>query len=106
MENTSYPEPDYDYREAEKSIVGDTGRPPLIEQEKALAELHDTITILGKRLNQVLRPALEHADDRLTTEPSAERVPMSPLANTVANRTQGIREATRKLHELMNRLDV
>lgn len=90
---------DYAVKEMERP----SSRLPLSTQEKALAELYDTITQLMDDLRPVLTPACE-------TEPSnssdkAEPV-QSPIADQLDVNNRAIQRATRSLRALMERLEV
>lgn len=77
---------------------------PLNEQEKAIAELHETINQLAARLKYVSTPVSETvAKEGLDgqKEPS-----ISPLARQLQANNRGIRKATDNLHGLMQRLEI
>lgn len=91
----------------EKAAVADApdraaSRLPLSHQEKALAELHETISMLTTRLKPVLTP--------VSTEPSGSATDkaapvQSPLADQLEANNGGIRKASNKLRALMERVE-
>lgn len=87
-----------------KSAEMRSSRLPLSEQEKCLAELHETISVLTDRLKPVLTPSPEV--DRNATEDRAEGPVISPLAAQLEANNGGIRKATRKVANLIERLEV
>lgn len=76
---------------------------PLSSQEKAIAELHDTISQLTNRLKPVLTPVPESADRNATED---ETTPVqSPVAEQMNANTRGIDKAIAKIRALMDRLE-
>lgn len=90
------------YEEDSPAKEAGGSRLPLSQQEKALAELHETISVLTDRLGSVLTPvsndAMKEAGDRAT--PS-----QSPLAEQLDANNMGIRKASTKLSALMERIE-
>jgi hypothetical protein len=76
---------------------------PLSHQEKALAELHETIGMLTRRLTPVLTPSVPSDERSMATDKSAPV--QSPLADQIDANNGGIRKATNKLRALMERLE-
>lgn len=76
---------------------------PLVSQEKALAELHETIESLRNRLGPVLTP--EPNSDRASEAVDAASPMQSPLADTLDNNNAMIRRATVKLSNIIDRLE-
>ena len=79
-----------------------SSRLPLSNQEKAIAELHDTIGQLTSRLKPVLTPVPE--SERNATDDKAQPV-QSPLAEQMQANNYVIYKASNKLHALMERLE-
>lgn len=86
-----------------KSAERVSSRLPISEQEKCIAELHETISILTDRLKPVLTPTPEV--DRNATEDRPDGPVFSPLATQLEANNGGIRKATRKLSNLLERLE-
>ncbi len=82
-------------------IVG--SKLPLSVQEKAVAELHETIGVLAKRLKPVLTPVPEPADRNANEDKAAPS--QSPLGEQISANTYGIHKAMGKLRALMERLE-
>lgn len=76
---------------------------PLSHQEKAVAELHETIGILTDRLSPVLTP-VQTEPTRDPGDKAATPV-QSPLADQLDANNNGVRKATTKLRALMERLE-
>lgn len=76
---------------------------PLSHQEKAIAELHETISQLTSRLKPVLTPDVPSDNARDKAEEA--RPIQSPLAAQLASNNTGINNASRKLRALMERLE-
>lgn len=76
---------------------------PLSHQEKSLAELHETISVLTDRLSPVLTPA--HNEPTRDPGDKAATPVQSPLADQLDANNNGIRKATKKLNGLMERLE-
>ena len=85
---------------AEPERVG--SKLPLSSQEKILSELHDTISQLTVRLKPVLTPVPEI--DRSATE-DRSLPSQSPLADQIDANNRGFSSASRKLRDLMERLE-
>ncbi len=94
--NPERDERDYAAKEARKS------RLPLAEQDKAIAELQETVNILCDRLQPVLTP-IEPTD-----KAGEERgVPVqSEHAATLSDNNARIRRATSRLSNVIERLEV
>lgn len=92
----AYPEEEYALKEARKS------RLPLVEQDKALAELQEVINLLADRLNPIMTP----------TEPTEKMgedraVPVqSEVANTLSDNNARIYRMTRRVTNMLDRVEV
>jgi archaellum component FlaC len=75
---------------------------PLTNQEKTIAELHETINQLTSRLKPVLTPVPEV--DRNTNE-GRDVVSQSPIAEQLDANNRSISLASRNLRGLMERLE-
>jgi len=72
-------------------------------QEKAIAELHDIIGQLTVRLKPVLTPDVPTDKERALSD---EAKPVqSPLATQLEANNRGVSEASRKVRDLMERLE-
>lgn len=78
-------------------------RLPLSHQEKAIAELHETVNELVQRLRPVLTPVNE-VSEREPSDNEARDI-ASPLADQLSANNQGIRKASSNLRGLMERLE-
>lgn len=79
-------------------------RLPLSHQEKAIAELHETINQLAQRLKPVLTPVNE-AGGREPSESVEAKDITSPLAEQMNANNRGIRRASDNIKGLMERLE-
>jgi hypothetical protein len=94
-----YPDRDereYAVKEARKS------RLPLVDQEKAIAELQDVVNVLLDRLQPVLTP-VEPSDK--TSEDYAVPV-QSEVAATLSDNNSRIRRITYRVNNALERLEV
>lgn len=76
---------------------------PLSPQEKTIAELHDVISQLTDRLKPILTP-VPQSDRTMPGEDKATPV-QSPLAEQLDANNYGIRKASSKIRDLMERLE-
>lgn len=76
---------------------------PLSNQEKAIAELHETISQLTSRLKPVLTPDMPSETEKDRGEDV--RPVQSPLAGQLSSNNIGIHKASVKLRILMERLE-
>jgi uncharacterized coiled-coil protein SlyX len=77
-------------------------RLPLSPQEKAIAELHETISQLAGRLKPVLTPVNQTTE----REPGTEaKETASPLADQLHANNKGIQRASESLRAIMERLE-
>jgi len=95
------------YDEEKRSVYADeperaTSKLPLTNQEKVISELHDCIGQLTSRLKPVLTPVPEA--DR-STAIDKELPSQSPLGEQLDANNRGISSATRKLRDLMDRVE-
>lgn len=91
------PQDEYEVEKARGSKL------PLVSQEKALAELHETIELLRNRLGAVLTPEPNKEGSMTATDAAA---PMqSPLADTLDTNNSMIRRATLKISNIIDRLE-
>lgn len=96
MDKKVYGEVEYGVKESRSSKL------PLVGQEKAISELHETISFLTDRLQAVLTPVPESDG----SEPSNVAAPMqSQLADTLDSNNASIRRATMKLSNLIDRVE-
>lgn len=75
---------------------------PMVQQEKALAELQETISMLEDRLHTVLTPSVEAEEAGSTT---SERVVQSPLAEHIGSNNSNIAMASRRIRYIIERLE-
>lgn len=85
-----------------KSGLSVGSRLPLSHQDKAIAELHETINQLAQRLKPVLTPVKEV--DKASNGEEARDI-VSPLAEQLATNNGAIHRASRNLRGLMERLE-
>lgn len=87
----------------------DVARPvsPIEEQlsrlRSALSDLHETISVLESRLHPVMRTVPSQVSDKDCTSIMPTR---SSITSAVCDHSDGTIAATRRLQELMERLDV
>lgn len=89
-------QPEYAAKEARKS------RLPLNEQDKAIAELQEVVSMLVDRLQPVLTPI--EPTDKASEDRAAPVV--SEVASTLNDHTARIRRATNRLGNAIERLEV
>jgi hypothetical protein len=94
------------YPEEKMKEVADVGRVgnrlPIAHQEKAITEVHETISMLEERLIAVLTPVPEADEAGNMTE---ERVSQSPLGEQIGVNNSSIARASRRLRSIMERLE-
>lgn len=77
---------------------------PLLDQEKIISELLETVTLLSDRLQPILTPTepsdKERAGEAVTTPIRSE------IANTLTDNNARIRRATGRLSSVLSRLEV
>lgn len=85
-----------------KADVGRIGNKlPISQQDKAVAELHEVISILTDRLNPVLTPVPESDHE----SPDKEVPSQSPVGEQISDNTRKIHRASGKLRTVMERLE-
>ena len=91
-----YPEDEMKAKESRKS------RLPLAEQDKALAELQETVSVLLDRLQPVLTPT--EPTDKMAED---RAVPVqSEVASTLSDNNARIYRITRRVNNAIERLEV
>lgn len=89
----------------EPSKLGGIGsRLPLSNQEKAIAELHETINQLASRLKPILTPVHE-VDETSVGVGEKEIAAVSPLAEQLEANNRGIHRASSNINGLLKRLE-
>lgn len=88
------------YRD-ESMMKQSESRLPLLDQEKCIAKLHDSINQLVHKLNRVLAPESETRADG----ENARTISGSPLGQQLDANNRAIDSATRKLHSIIERIE-
>jgi hypothetical protein len=94
------------YPEEKMKEVADVGRVgnklPVVHQEKVLAEMHETISMLEDRLQPVLTPT---PDAEESVNMNEDRASQSPLGEQIGVNNASITRASRRLRYIMERLE-
>lgn len=95
----------YDEKESEyvDGPIRTSSQLPLSHQEKAISELHEMITQLTVRLKPVLTPDTPVDKERALNDETKSI--QSPLATQLEANNKGVSEASRKIRDIMERIE-